>query len=351
MQVHRRFPLRASLLLALVLAAAACDEDAVNAPLVPVTREITVDANSRVYLSLDDTARVVPVTDPATSSAWDLSFLATTVTVNGGAAGPGGAGGFCVCQNGNPTTTELQAMTPASELADFEAVEASAIPASEQFITDQLAPAVSGWYSGSGATAAVVAGRSFIIRRVSATTTLAKMRVVSFSGATATSPGSITIEYAVQSAPGQPFGSDQQATIAVGASPVRFDFETGAVTTSSTDWELTFEGWHIRTNGGVSGTGGMSAVPDNSTPYASITASYAGSVPAQAYRSDGFSGVFQASPWYRYNITGTDNQIWPTFQVYLLRRGTEVFKVQLTGYYGSNGAPRQITVRYARLSR
>jgi len=49
------------------------------------------------------------------------------------------------------------------------------------------------------------------------------------------------------------------------------------------------------------------------------------------------------------NITGTDNQIWPNFNVYLVRRGDAVFKLQVTSYYGATGTPRQITVRSVRL--
>jgi hypothetical protein len=59
--------------------------------------------------------------------------------------------------------------------------------------------------------------------------------------------------------------------------------------------------------------------------------------------------VFVTSPWYQYNITGTDNQIWPNFNVYLVRRGDDVFKVQLIGYYNQAGAARHITVRSVQL--
>ncbi len=99
----------------------------------------------------------------------------------------------------------------------------------------------------------------------------------------------------------------------------------------------------------MSGTGGVSAVVDQSTPFAQITAAYASFAPAVAYRADSYGGVFASAPWYRYNITGTDNQIWPTFNVYLVRRGDAVYKVQITGYYNATGTPRQITIRSARL--
>ena len=85
------------------------------------------------------------------------------------------------------------------------------------------------------------------------------------------------------------------------------------------------------------------------TPFANIDATYAATAPAQAYRADEFGGVFTTNRWYKYNITGTDNQIWPTFNVYLIKKGSSIYKVQLTGYYGANGAARQITLRYRKI--
>jgi hypothetical protein len=68
------------------------------------------------------------------------------------------------------------------------------------------------------------------------------------------------------------------------------------------------------------------------------------------YRGDAFGGVFDEHRWYRYNLTGTDHQIWPTYDVYLIRRGTEVYKVQLVSYYDATGDSRHITFRYAPLA-
>ncbi len=343
------FSRRANAALLLAAAVAACDEATV-APVVPVTQEITVDASAApAYLRLDDTVQVVSVTTPTTSGDWDLSFFATTVTSNGGAAGPGGVTVACLCQNGSPTTAELQALSAASELADFEAVQASHIPANG-FVADQLAPIISGWYTGAGASATLRPNRSWIVREGSGSgVVLAKFRVTQIGGPAATGPASLTIEYAVQPAPGQAFGVVQAQTLDLTAGPVYLDLTTGT-TAAPANWDLLFDGWTIRVNGGVSGSGTVRAVVDSTTGFGVITAAYAAGVPAQAYRADAYSGAFQQQPWYRYNITGTDNQIWPTFQVYLVRRGSTVFKVQLTGYYGPTGAPRQVTVRHARLT-
>lgn len=349
----RPFPFRPAdrlLIPVLALVLAACDDNPVVV-VPPVTGEVTVDASAAfTYLgAIGDSLKAVAVTDQTTSSAWDVGFFATTVTTNGGAAGPGGVSVACVCANAAATNTELQAMTPAGELTDFDSVTA-ATATGATFGSDQLLPAIGGWYTGAGAAATVTPNRAWIVREGSASAVLGKFRVTQLSGASASYAGQVTIEFAVQPASGQPFGATQTATVNVAAGgPVYFDLTTGAVTDAS-NWDLRFEGWAIRVNGGVSGSGTVRAVLDTSTAFANITATYAGFVPPQAYSADAFAGVFNQSPWYRYNITGSDNQIWPTFNVYLLRRGTTTFKVQLINYYGPAGQPRQITVRYQRIA-
>lgn len=339
------------LAMSLIVIASACTENDPAAPVVPVTKSITVDASAAsAYLAIDTLATTVAVATPGSSDAWDMSFLATGVTLNGGAAGPGGVEGFCLCANAAATNGELAAMTPENQAAAFEAVTAADIPAAG-FTSESLDPVINGWFSGSGAAATPVTSRSFILRKApGGSVILAKLQVTAISGATAAAPGQVTFQYAIQPSAGAAFGATQTSTVNVTAgTPVYFDLGASAVSTSAA-WDIAFDGWAIRTNGGVSGTAGVGAVPDNVTAFASIDAAYAGSAPAQAYRSDRFAGVFGQNAWYRYNITGTDNQIWPTFDVYLVRRGSAVYKVQLTGYYSAAGAPRNITIRYARLA-
>src|SRR5690606_9583745 len=124
-------------------------------PDVPQIATLTVDASQGwAYVAFDgDTAEVVQVSDAAASTAWDMAFQATSVMLNGGAAGPAGVVGYCVCQNANATDAEVVAMTPESELADFEAVTASQIPTdASAWESDALAPAISGWYAYDFAT-------------------------------------------------------------------------------------------------------------------------------------------------------------------------------------------------------
>jgi len=351
---HRfsRWPLvrRALSLAAASVPLAACSDSTTEPPPPPQTSEITVDASAApAYVKLGDPASTVTVTNPSTSAEWDLSFFATSVSVNGGAAGPGGVTAYCLCANANATVSELQAMTPANQLAAFDAVTSGSVPAASSFIADALNPAIHGWVTGTGSSAAAVPTKSWIVRRSAGSVILGKFRVTAVSGATATSAGNVTVEYSIQPSSGAAFGAVQTRTLNVAAGPVYLDLAAGPVSATSA-WDLQLSGYDIKVNGGVSGTGGVSALLDDSTPFASITAAYASTAPSVAYRSDSFGGVFATSPWYRYNITGTDNQIWPNFNVYLVRRGDTVFKVQITGYYNTAGVPRQITIRSSRVS-
>ncbi len=345
-------PSRRSAALGLFAAAlfSACSDTNGPVPVIPVTRTITVNAASAfTFVALDTIATNPAIADATTSGDWDIGLFATTVMLNGGAAGPGGVTGHCLCQYASQSNTEIAALTAASTLGTFDSVTAGDIPAASEFTGDALAPAIAGWVDNPGTGATPAAGRSWIIREGTSSVVLAKLHVTNIQSPTAASAGTVTIEYAVQPSAGAAFGAVQTAQITMGAGPVYFDLTTGAVTTAA-NWDMRFDGYTIRVNGGVSGTGTVKAVLDTATPFASIDATYAASAPAVAYSVDRYTGVFGTSPWYRYNITGTDNQIWPVFNVYLVQRGTQVFKVQLVGYYGTDGTPRQITVRYAKLA-
>jgi len=338
---------------AVVLSAAACSSDPATGPGPDTDATITVDAStSAAYVQLGDTAKQVAVATPSASTDWDMSFLATTVTTNGGAAGPGGVTVYCLCQNAGASTSQIQAMTAANQKGIFDAVTTADIPSAGSFVADELDPVINGWYAGTGAGATVTAGRSWILSKtVGMDAILAKFHVTELLGPGADSPGQVVVEYAIQPAAGVAFGPIITDTITVpaGAPPAYLDLTAGGAGNAAA-WDLAFQGWTIMVNGGVSGSGTVKGVVDVATAFADIDAPYAATVPPQAYRADLYSGAFAADPWYRYNITGTDNQIWPVFNVYLIKRGAEVFKVQLTGYYSAGGAPRNITIRYARLT-
>ena len=124
--------------------------------------------------------------------------------------------------------------------------------------------------------------------------------------------------------------------------------------TASTAWDIGFFTTSVKLNGGLAGYCVCRTAKDTTAlktmtaanQAAAFDAVTAADIPSDAsFKAD----VFDTNRWYRYNITGSDNQIWPTFDVYLLKRGTQVLKVQLVNYYNANGEPRHITVRYAKL--
>lgn len=336
-------PLRRTLLLpalALATTLAACTGDEVSAPSEPVEGTLTLDAAAGwAFASLAD-EQAVTVTDPGSSAEWDIGFSALNVMLNGGAAGPGGVTGFCLCQNAGATDEQVLAMTAETELADFDAVTADDIPASG-FEQEELVPAIDPWFTGLGASAVADDATSWLVRLRNGTS-FAKVRVVSLTGPTATDAGDVTLEYAVQATDADPFGATQTVVLDAGAGTT-LDLIGG--TTDGAEWDLALEGFTIRLNGGVSGTGDAAAAVTTET-FESITTA---STDPRAYRTDTFGGVFTAKPWYRYNLTGA-HIVHPTYDVYLVRRGGEVYKIQILDYYGPAGEPRQISFRYARLT-
>ena len=331
------------------LAMTACSEGTLG-PIDPEAGTLTVDASTKwAFVRLGEAADTVAVAEPGSSPVWDIAFFSTSVMLNGGEAGPGAMNGYCVCQNAGASDAQVLAMTPASELADFEAVTASSIPASDSaWVSDALSPAISGWYVYNPVTHQVTADatRTWKLRLAEAVNPgYAKFRVTGIANPTRTSAGRVTIEYATQAGPGAPMGAVQTAVLDATNGRVYFDFTRGTVT-DGTDWDISLEGFAIRVNSGASGAGRAGAVLASESFAAMTDASDA---PTQIYKSDAYGGVFDARKWYRYNLTG-NHDITPTYDVYLIRRGSDVYKVQLTGYYDAAGQSRRITFRYARLS-
>src|SRR5690606_31583636 len=127
-------------------------------------------------------------------------------------------------------------------------------------------------------------------------------------------------EYALQFAVGAAMGETRTLPVDLSAGGrVYVDLVRGALSDAS-DWDLALEGYTIRVNGGVSGGGTAGAVLTDE-PFASVDD--AGEAPASVYRADAYGGVFDAERWYRYDLQG-NHQIWPAYQVYLIRRGSEV---------------------------
>lgn len=338
-----RRALRAALSFVALLAVSACSSDEIDAPTDPTEGTLTLDASTDwAFASLADES-VVSVIDPASSPEWDVGFNATRAMLNGGAAGPGGVLGYCVCQNAGASDAEIIAMTADAELGDFDAVTEADIPDEASFESEALQTAINGWYSGTGASAVAETDRAWLLRLQDGTS-YAKLRVTSLTGPTATHAGEVTIEYAVQPTAEAAFDATQTATLDA-ASLVSLDLNSGSTAPAEGEWDLSLEGFTLRINSGVSGSGAAGATP-SPEPFAAVTTA---AVDSRAYQVDAFAGVFGSHPWYKYNLTG-ENIIHPTFDVYLVKRGADVYKLQLIDYYSAAGEPRNISFRYAKLT-
>lgn len=332
-----------------LLAVAACGHDEINAPEPVEPGDIpsaTVDASKGwVYYSLAGQS-TLPVANPATSTAWDIAFNRTAVMLNGGQAGPGGVTGYCVCQNSatSPDNATILAYTDEGALDQLANITSSSIPPVESFLSDDLTPALTGWYSGSGASAQAATDKAWLLK-LNDGKSYAKLRVKTLTQPSIAIPGTVRIEYAVQPEGAAALGEVRTLDVIVSTDgQTRVDLSSGEVVTGSdAAWDIAFEGWLLRTNSGASGSGSAGVTPAPE-PFDGITDVTAITVP-QAFSTDAFAGVFAKSPWYRYNLTGA-HDITPIYDVYLLRRGNEVYKVQVTDYYGPAGESQQITFRF-----
>lgn len=343
-----RSPARILAAASVSLFAAACDAGPTE-PSVDEVATLTVDAESGwAFVDLGSTATPVSVSDPAGSTVWDLAFHATSVMLNGGAAGPAEVVGHCLCQNANATNEQIKAMTPESELSRFEAITAADIPVDEDaWESDALAAAISGWYSYNPTTHIVSTDpdKAWKVRTADGAA-FAKLRVAGIENPSRLNAGKVTLEFAVQDARGAEMGEVRTLSVDLSSDEkVYVALREGAVSDAS-NWDLLLEGYTIRVNGGVSGSGRAGAVLADES-FASIQD--ASDLTDRHYRADAFGGVFDQNPWYRYNLDG-NHQVWPTYDVYLIRRGDEVYKVQVTGYYGPAGEARHVTFRYAKLA-
>jgi hypothetical protein len=324
---------------------AGCNSSDVVAPRPLDSGTFTVDARTGfVYISLDDSTVVNPGASAGSSPAWDIALFATNVTLNGGQAGPGGVTGYCVCQNTktSPTSAQWLAQTAEGEAVDFDTL--SAVPNDAIFTSDVLTPAFAGWYTGIGAAATANSDVLHFVR-LSDSSGVAKVRVLALENPTATSAGRVRVEFAVASNGGN-FGASQTVTLDVSTGAKSLDLQTGQVTTDASAWDLRIDGFTARVNGGISGNGKGGAAKVTTTNFADAVPT---STSANAFRIDSYAGVFGATPFYKYNLGG-DNRITPTFDVYLLKRGSSVYKLQITNYYSPTGQARFISFRYAQIA-
>ncbi len=136
-----------------------------------------------------------------------------------------------------------------------------------------------------------------------------------------------------------------------------------AVSNPSTSdaWDIAFQGTSVMVNGDAAGPGGVTAacicqnlwatndelqLMTPRTELADFESVTAATIPADI---TWHPATFAANPWFKYNLRD-EHMIWPTYNVYLLKRAEAVYKFQIIGYYGPTGDPRHVTYRYERIA-
>jgi hypothetical protein len=133
---------------------------------------------------------------------------------------------------------------------------------------------------------------------------------------------------------------------------VKFDFSTGAITTSDTDWDIAFRGTTIAVNGGTE-TGSLNEPERNgnsgayivSDVFANVT-----SVTESLFTKDSSSGFAiptgSGNGWYDYNYM--NNQITPIAGKVLVIRTADDFyaKVEILSYYKDLDPSNPANARY-----
>jgi hypothetical protein len=335
----------------------ACGNDA-TAPDAADPTSLTLSVDSRVYLRLTSTgAETVNVSDPGSSTAWDLAIEKTSISLNGGTAGPGDVSGACLCRNQGLSTGDLLAIgrNSAPQRAWFDSVTRTNQPADSLFQRDRYRNAIGSFVRGATGTSAVAEPDSAWLLRwgtIGSPLRYGKMRVRSLTGATAAAPGSVTIDYSVQPrADTAQFPPVRSLTVPVTPGAIVYvDLDSNRVVTENADWDVAFDRWTLRVNGGAGGTGTVRALrfgPGTNRSSSSFDAAnllFAQVAPTFVWQVDTFEGIFGARPWYRYDPAVF--QVYPTFDVYVIRRGANVWKLQPVGYTtDASGNNRRITVR------
>jgi hypothetical protein len=355
-QNTRRARFAAPALAALVLLAA-CESDT-NAP-PPQAGELEINASSNsafTYFSFADDG-VVTIADPTTSSGWDLAFRRYSIRLNGGVAGPKGVTGFNLENNKLATDAEMLAFTAAGELPAFDAVGASDIPATG-FTSEGLAPDISSWFRPTATGLLANPATVWKLRRSSSAGAgaYAVIRVENVVNADPPSPADgmrgITIGYRLQTTPGT-LGTAQSVVVDLGtATEAGINLTTGAIVTPTAgdcSWDLKVtRGYTFEINATcLAGTFPFDASEtfdgvtraDDATEYAPYLSLISGPVPNTI---ESKSGVFL------YNLAG-DNRLSPTFNTFLVKVGSSVYKLQVTTYYSGTGDSGYPTIRYEKI--
>jgi hypothetical protein len=132
------------------------------------------------------------------------------------------------------------------------------------------------------------------------------------------------------------------------------DFETGAEVMAAGPWDLRFQRFHISTNGGSSGSGGVEVAAVSGVAFAQMT-----SMPATGWISDAPDGddtnmdpdyaFEQGDGWYDYDAT--THKLTPKPIVWAIKtNGGAGIKLEIVTYYDAAGTAGWLQLHWAALA-
>lgn len=350
-RTHRFRPVARVGIIALAVGMVAC-EDEVTGPLDELIEgQITFDATDPAafqYVSFADGGGPVTVTDPHASTEWVVAFRRFSAKLNGGVAGGGDVAGFNVENNAAATSDEVTAFTTVDADAAWESVTEADI-GSATFVTDGIVEDFSGpWFRFDPISSNLVAntGAAWKVRESGDGFSIFRVSELEMAGQT---PSSVTIEYRHQDA-GATLAAAATVEVDLTGGTAYVSLSTGAVVTPDTcNWDLSVSPqFSIAFNGDCdAGTFPLDATEDftaltqadDAPEYGPFLSVISGAIPSTV---DDASGIF----WY--NIEG-NNRLWPTYNVFLLELGADVYKVQVLDYYNATGDSGFPTIRFEQL--
>jgi hypothetical protein len=130
------------------------------------------------------------------------------------------------------------------------------------------------------------------------------------------------------------------------------DFETGAELPATGAWDLRFQRFHISTNGGVSGTGGVAIAAVTGMPFAAVTVAPTTGYISDTADSDGDGlpdyALDQGDGWYDYD--SATHVLSPKPIVWVVKTdGGATLKLEISKYYDAAGTAGWFTLHWATL--
>jgi hypothetical protein len=336
-------------ILLLGAAAAACEDEITGLPDDETEGQLTVDATSAsayVYVSLADGGSVVTPADPTTSTEWDIAFRRYTAKLNGGVAGPGDVAGYHMLTNATATADEVLAFTEADADAAWDAVTIADV-AGATFVEDGIVEDEGGaWFRFDVGAGNLVANPTAVwkVRESDGGYAVFRVSVLTMSG---DDPQSVTIEYRRQAGAGATLGSTGSVTADLTTGAKSIDFGAGAVVTpSGCNWDIVVTP-ELTIDFNAACDAGSFPI-DSSETFTGLTT--AAGAPEYGEFLAVLSGAFPASisdatGLFWYSIAG-DNRLSPTYNVFLVRVGADVYKLQVLSYYSVAGVSGFPTFRF-----